>query len=478
MPTASSSVSITPLYSLNESLPALPPRQNNTSNKPVKSYLPSQTYKPELHFALSSPSPSPNSVFYQQTPALTPAATISVVSPHGNSSNMSSSHPFYNDSIPQRPASTPMTMPEPMDTTPNYTPVQSHSRQSTPVNRPPPTQHHSDPYSSSFHNTPPPYSYQNNTPPANVDQQRQSSPPISLPLSATEILQNAFHHPQQYPVPRNNVSSPAVFASTPVNNPAVVSSHSIPKKSSTNPYYNRNEQQTKPVFSDPILSLKPDENKHDTTEEDWDDEITVIKTPPVVVTSDAESDYDYSDMVYERREKDEPLIEESDPFADRFAVEVPSTFTVLEPTLVDSLTRKPSKIEEPSGLVRQLSKIAVEPKEEKTAEDPELMRKYEEKESNEIEPKPNVESLTFQTPIQTPMRHARTPSLMDTPPFVRQASSPAFFVTPPVEDEQAHVYPTNILKAGPPSSENNVYSQKQGGKHDNIVKENELTYLW
>lgn len=534
LPTVGSSstslpTSVTPLYGLDNSSShnSLPPRQSNMT--PNKSYLSSQTYKPELQFALMSPTPSPTTVFYQKTPAITPATKpVTIVSPKLSSNTASSSlnHQFYNNSNSNqnitRPASTPivlepvrnkMSMPEPVDIVSSYTPMpissapssynQQPHRQPTPISRPPPNyrNNHSDPivqHQQQSYGTPAPtipvatsynneqnngsnasftsnYQQQNNTSFPNYQRNESSSTPISLPLSPNEILQNVFSQ------------SNSNIASTPTPPPVIPTN-----TSTTNPYYKKQQQQQpkKSIFSDSFLSLKPDEDQHngivEEEEEDWDNVIIKrIHTPPVpaMAISDNESDYDYSDMIYDRRKEDEPtLIEESDPFADSFAVEVPKPPTMvktLDPTI---------QILDPTMLSRQLStKTAVEEEaekkanlkmssqqEEKTAEEEQMKRKYEEKESEEIEPP--TPFIGFKTPIQ----HARTQSLggalaenNNTPRPVyghQQLSSPAFFNYPQqslIEEElvENKVYPTNILKAGPPvMSENNPYSKKQGGK--------------
>lgn len=342
----------------------------------------------------------------------------------------------------------------------------------------------------SYHHTEPSYS----TPTYGSSLPTQPSS-VSTPLPP--VSQSVHYYssptvPTMGSMPWNNQSS-STLTSIPLNNQSTSTLTSMPLKnqssstvsskplnqqqqqqqtSTTNPYFKKHPP--KPVFSNSIMTLKPDEEGADEAEEEdeWDTLNPVSKRPPTppapAPTSDDESEYDYSDMIYDRRESDP---ESSDPFADTFAVKATKKSTI-EPAAVATV-----EILDPTIVKRQLStKIAVEPTseirvyEEKKSQEVVEIRKYEEKESEEIEPR-------FQTPIQH-ARPALLTSMESTPVFQQQptpAPTPVFFSPPVVEkDVNATVYPTNILRAGAPPmmSANNPYNKKQQGKKKQKKKRN------
>ncbi|KAG2200301.1 hypothetical protein INT47_000294 [Mucor saturninus] len=560
-----SSLQPKPLYSMqsSSSQPALPPRQHDgaPSKKPVKSYLPSQTYRPELQFTVSSPSPVSSSVFYQQTPVAKPSVVTQPTYHNITTSTADADVPIH------------MNMPEPLDMTPPKPPQQDtrilqhqprssstiptvtpypptyQRRDSAPISLPlgsndilqnasyhqnnsnptkynevsPVKQNYSHapsvahnynntvPVAQNFNNTPPTNQSYNNTPPAtqnyngtpsgmhNYNNNSSSSAPVAQDVRIPSPMGQNFNSKQSFGV--NSASAPAqqqIFGlashhnfdssqnhsgttppsrySTPIQNSSYSTlplekysqHHSAPTNttsrtyvqeqgSTTNPCFKKN--QSKPVFSNSVLTLKPDEQQLEEHEDDdtneWDTLPTATKRvhtppPPPQAVSDDESEYDYSDMIYDRRKE-----EEVDPFADSFAV--PTIVKTLEPSI---------QIVDPTVLSRQLStKIAVEDAVEETEpvvqikptiEDNEHrvheekasneivkevneVRTYEEKESEEIEERP------FQTPFSRPMEI----------PHVNQTL---------IEAEEVKVYPTNILRAGAPPqmSATNPYSKKQG----------------
>ncbi|KAI9247078.1 hypothetical protein EDC94DRAFT_366829 [Helicostylum pulchrum] len=581
-----------PLYGLSSSSsqPNLPPRQQNMSpapsfltQKPVKSYLPSQTYKPELQFSITSPTPAPNSVFYQKTPALAPARPIVTVQPQNTTSDATTTTPAMR---PTTSAPTHMAMPEPIDTvSSSYTPVSSYHnhattptsyndptllqlqqrastpnipvvpaytannntsypnyqrQNSTPISlplgandmvsyappvqqnynsgTPPPQQSYNNsappaqqnynstpPAQQSYNNSTPPaqQSYNNSTPPAQQSY-NNSTPPVQQSYNNTPPAQQNYNTPPAYttsqqnynntpaPVtPKNYLNSPVSVPPqtvpttiVPLNNQTTSSSTSMPlnKQATTNPYFKK--QPSKPViFSNSVLTLKPDEEgqdeKDDEEEDEWDSMVPVTKRPPTppapTVSSDDESEYDYSDMIYDRRqeEEEEPLELESDPFADSFAVKAAEakptepSIRILDPTTLSrQLSTKIAVEDETSDTVdeRQLDTCAVRTYEEKESEEAEQhdrIRTYEEKESEEIEPV----FPRFQTPIQ----HARptfTTAAENTPGPVYQQQPSGFFNNDVVEQEDSNntvLYPTNILRAGAPPkmSASNPYNKIQ-----------------
>ncbi|KAL0137181.1 hypothetical protein V8B55DRAFT_1546156 [Mucor lusitanicus] len=254
-----------PLYSMSSSnnthsQPALPPRDQNTSNKkPVKSYLSNnERYKPELQFALSSPAPCPSSVFYQKTPKMTPAITplkaldtnttttanqstsaSSATFHHGNktptSANgngiASSSRPAPVTVQPQpintsRPASTQpiinrMEMPMPADVNPvHFQSISNHSAPSSYNNHPPSVT--SPAQSASYQ--PPPYAPHHSDPivlPLSEPTSQHYHPPALIPVAPSNPQQHdanaSYFPPQQQQQPhypyqpmRQSTSSPAI----------------------------------------------------------------------------------------------------------------------------------------------------------------------------------------------------------------------------------------------------------------------------
>lgn len=533
------------------------PAPSFLAQKPVKSYLSSQTYKPELQFSLTSPTPAPNSVFYQKTPALASARPIVTVQPQNTTSDGAT--PAMR---PTTSAPTHMAMPEPIDTiSSSYTPVSSyHHHATTPTS-------YSDPISlqlqsrASTPNIPivPAYTANNNTSYPNY--QRQNSTPISLPLGANDMVPYAHPVQQHYnsgtpppqqsynnsgtPPPQqsyNNSSTPPAqqsYNSTPPaqqnyntppayttqqsynNTPAPVNPKSYPnsppaqyvsvppqtatppppptvplnnqttstvtsmplnKQATTNPYFKKQSSKPKPVFSNSVLTLKPDEEGEEEEEEEedeWDSMVPVTKrapTPPppsnaYTGSSDEESEYDYSDMIYDRRQEEDSLELESDPFADSFAVKAVKptepSIRILDPTMLSRQLSTKIAIEDEisdtvderqtdtgSGAVR-----TYEEKESEEAEQQNIVRTYEEKESEEIEPV----FPRFQTPIQ----YARPVfTAENTPGPVYQQQSGFFNHAIVEEGTNDTVYPTNILRAGAPPkmSASNPYSKKQRGK--------------
>jgi hypothetical protein len=274
------------------------------------------------------------------------------------------------------------------------------------------------------HNEPPAYFHSNNnynthaTAPYYHQQVRQdnTSPGLSLPLNPNNIVHNAssFHNQpyQHQPYPLNPpISTSAssnglqlplkpVFASSSSNNstnqPTSMPLNKLEQLQCkpTNPFLRKN----KPLFSNSVLSLKPDEEqpKRSDTEEDddddWDNIPVVVTSPtknraptPIPVTAesnddddDDESEVDYSDMIYDRRNETEEEInhkpveaeeeinhepveaeeegeeEESDddgtwqdpavdPFADSFAVHLPKASTATSATITSDI-KSPNKI--------------------------------------------------------------------------------------------------------------------------------------
>lgn len=300
----------------------------------------------------------------------------------------------------------------------------------------------SGPAHQSFNLTAPPSRY--NTP---VQHSSYSTLPPSIYNTPVQHSSYSTSPPGQYP---QHHSAP-VIATTKNCASTSMPLNKQEQGPATNPYLNK--KQSKPLFSNSVMTLKPDEEQpeeHEDDNDDWDILPAVTKRvhtppPPPQTISDDESEYDYSDMIYDRRNEDEvdPF---ADPFADSFAV--PNLVKTLEPTI---------QILDPTVLSRQLStKIAVEdviekeenvvPCEEIVKEE-DVVRTYEEKESEEIESRP----------IQKPF--LRT---VDKTPIYQQ---PPFFNHTP-EEEEVKVYPTNILRAGAPPrmSATNPYSKKQGGK--------------
>ncbi|KAI8080343.1 hypothetical protein BDF21DRAFT_30024 [Thamnidium elegans] len=521
------------------------PAPSFLAQKPVKSYLSSQTYKPELQFSLTSPTPAPNSVFYQKTPALASAKPI--VQPQNTTSDATPAM------RPTTSAPTHMAMPEPIDTvSSSYTPVSSyHHSTTTPTSYSDPILLQLQPRASTP-NIPivPAYTANNNTSYPNY--QRQNSTPISLPLGANDMapyippvqqnhngstppVQQSYNNStppaqQNYnntppaqpsyshtpPTQQNYNTPPAYTTQQSYNNtpapvkpksylnsppaqhssvpPQTMQHHSAPlvpttvplnnqtsstplNTQATNPYFKK--QASKPIFSNSVLTLKPDEEGEEEEEEEdeWDDMIPVTKrapTPPPpskAVSSDDESEYDYSDMIYDRRQEEDSLELESDPFADSFAVKASKP---TEPAI---------QILDPTVLSRQLStKIAVEDKTSDTVDDENQkdtiggVRTYEEKESEETEQQDGVRTYEEKeseeiepvfSRFQTPIQQARPAFTAESTPGSVYQQPPAFFNNAIVEEDGNNtVYPTNILRAGAPPqmSASNPYNKIQRGK--------------
>lgn len=546
------------------------------AQKPVKSYLSSHTYKPELQFSLTSPTPAPNSVFYQKTPALASARPVVTVQPQNTTSDAAT--PAMRPTIS---APTHMAMPEPIDTiSSGYTPVSSYHhhattptsysdsislqlqsrastpnipivpayaannntsypnyqrQNSTPISLPlgandmvpyaPPVQQHynsgtpppqqsynnssTPPAQQSYNSSTPPaqQSYNSGTPPVQQSYNNSGIPPAQQSYNSTPPAQQNYNTPPAYttqqsynntpaPVKPNNYinSSPAQYISVtpqtapsttvPLNsqNTSTVTSMPLNKQATTNPYFKKQSSKPKPVFSNSVLTLKPDEEGEEEEEEEedeWDSMVPVTKrapTPPPpsnahTVSSDEESEYDYSDMIYDRRQEEDSLELESDPFADSFAVKAVKptepSIRILDPTMLSrQLSTKIAIEDEISDTVDErkmdTGSSAVRTYEEKESEEAEqqnIIRMYEEKESEEIEPV----FPRFQTPIQ----HARPVfTAENTPGPVYQQQSGFFNHATVEEDNNDTVYPTNILRAGAPPkmSASNPYNKMQRGK--------------
>lgn len=591
LPTSQSFSSLLPkpLYAIqsSSSQPALPPRQHDAtpSKIPVKSYLPSQTYQPELQFSLASPSPVSSSVFYQKTPTSKPAIIV-----------QSKTNPSYHNpttSMADTDMSVHMNMPEPVDMTPPTASKQdtnvvqhqprssiipvvtpyppTYQRQDSPPislplssndishnasypqksssssnynttassvqqtynhpasvahnfsNTPPATQIYNNipPATQNYSSTPPTTQSFNNTPPATLSykntptaaQSYTSSAPINYNSQTTPPVQQSFNvqhsftenimsqqclsasiRTQQHnlnPSAPDHQSFNATVPTSRYGTPVQQSSYSIlplekytqhpsaPAITTTqnstsismplnkqeqepvnNPYFVK--KQSIPVFSNSVLSLKPDEEQPEEQEndDDWDALPTFTKRvhtpPPPQTKSDDESEYDYSDMIYDRRK------EEADPFADSFAIPskvkpLESSIQIIDPTLLSrQLSTKiavedATEIEEPApqneGITKNDNTVHMyeEKESDEVVKEEKKVRTYEEKESEEIEPR------AFLTPFSRPMEL--------TPNYQQQL----FFNTPV---EEVKVYPTNILRAGAPPrmSATNPYSKKQGGK--------------
>ncbi|KAI8889702.1 hypothetical protein K501DRAFT_88174 [Backusella circina FSU 941] len=245
------------------------------------------------------------------------------------------------------------------------------------------------------------------------------------------------------------------------------------------------ETQARPVskksaFSDSVLSLKPDESdvQKEVKDENEEDEWDVVSPGQNNSESDSESEYDYSDMIYDRRS--EPTI---DPFADSFAVSSgrtprttppgsPKTISALiEEDLPPVAPKTPIVPKNPvmpkTPLTSKAKTIIIEPnmmnasREDKVLDGEEEVRRHVEKESQEIEVTPRVKHA-YQTPKMDPVVYQTPATVYQTPhidPAVYQTPhiNPAVYQTPhinqsypPVGEEIQQFFPTNILKAGAP----------------------------
>ncbi|KAI8645311.1 hypothetical protein BD408DRAFT_429839 [Parasitella parasitica] len=414
--------------------------------------------------------------------------------------------------------------------------------------------------------------------PQHIQQQQQSypyqpmrqntpSPAISLPFNSNAI----YHHSKYSQQPQQQPFQP-IYQATPPPQPQYQSTKpsfvpasssggfqlpSMPTSASfnnaktttkqnstfspTNPYYKKQDKE-KSKFSNSTISLKPDEeqpHEHEDEgedEDDWDNVNPERKTSlgsstPVASTAtptastladvnddDKESEIDYSDMIYDRRnesteegndvkddeDKDDNWEDTAvDPFDDDFAIHVSKESMATSAIVVgDSGKQRASsvvtnlapaiQILDPTlavtptlSLPLSISKIAVEkrkPPQDKVEdlfEGKSTSHQYVEKESEEIEHRPialhsrrqsmgaYLSPSTYGTPIPGPSSHQ---------PLQHQYQHQQLFYnnrpqsTPLIEldlqeDEQSKVYPTNTLKAGaPPSvmSPDNPYVKKQG----------------
>lgn len=553
--------SITPLYSLPSSnssgtYPNLLPRDDDKQKKPVKSYVSTQSYRPELRFNLSTPGPTHSSVFNEETPKITPNQIPSTndIRHHdfyGQSSVNASTpivmQPIKNNTVKQQAH---ISMPEPINTINYSTPIISSPtppafspRRSDPVvlplqhppvipivpptntdnnqhNNPPPIFNHSNSFPSntnptynngypnngytattsgySFnsnntnYNSYSPSNYMSNGYPNNNNaafstttnsQQVYSSPSrvttnnTSLPLNPTDIVQNAATYPEKEAVikpPISTTTSSSGLQLPPM--PAFKSSTPAPSTlKSTNPYNNKMK------YSNSVLSLKPDEDDKTATKgkehsEDDDDDWDVVKPihnrPPTPAKEntfdDDDSSYDYSDMIYSRKdghhvteeEDDDDWVDQAiDPFADNFTIEVAAnatTATILAEETKIKEEKRPSVVTTLQPTIEILDPTLLTMRDEKTVEEKQMdatvVRQYEEKESNEIE--------VYTQPMFTPRPY---PISTPQPPLIE------------LDLPENKVYPTNVVKAGAPPkmSESNPYNSKNKQSH---LKRKALTY--
>ena len=363
-----------------------------------------------------------------------------------------------------------------------------------------PTQQPQYSFNSVYQSTPPPQqqSQQSQQPPPPPPQQRQQHYQSTKPPLASASSSSGFQLP---PMPAFVSSSTTTAAA----------SKSQPQKQNStlalsNPYYKKQDDQKKPQFSNSTISLKPDEeqpNEHSDEEDDWDNikskKSTYRPPTPIAVAvsdhseddDDKESEIDYSDMIYDRRnesneekqvvedqqgeEKEQEEEEEEeeegdwedtaiDPFDDDFAVHVPKGSTATSATVVGDFRKKKSsstvtsltpslQILDPTILPTTTTtspppleeKIAVEkrkPKQDKIEElvEDNTPRQYVEKESEDIEPRPI-----------TP--HVRQPSMGSfIPPSSTSATSSSGSFYQPLQAQHQHQHLQNSYYNRPQST--------------------------
>ncbi|KAI8367090.1 hypothetical protein BD560DRAFT_400067, partial [Blakeslea trispora] len=275
------------------------------------------------------------------------------------------------------------------------------------------------------------------------------------------------------------------------------------------------------MYSDSVLSLKPDEN-HDhnhakgnsNTSSDNDNTVDhprdrLLNRPPTPMEpttiehthfSDEDSEIDYSDMIYQRKDNDclvDPVTDTTkddpndhierdegdgsededdgwkdtaiDPFADVFDIQEsndPNRTTATIANLDDNTDeKKPAlKVLDPTLISRKVSKVS--PENHSTAKAiPDGPRRYEEKESNEIE-------------IRSP-QYSLTPAQ---PPNIQYSGlhpQPLVELDLLAHEEQPVVLPTNTLRASkpPPMSPTNPYHKSQPIQKQHAVPATDYGYF-
>lgn len=396
-----------------------------------------------------------------------------------------------------------------------------------------------------------------------VRHQDNASPSASLPLNPNNIVQNASSYPNQHYQQQQSYPPKPPITTSACNNgfqlppmPVFESSYGNSAKQPTSMPLNKQDQhqhhlphnninssldKKKPLFSNSVLMLKPDEEQtqqnvteqEEEDDDDWDNEpvstSTIRNRVPTsnhmhsTSDSDDESEVDYSDMIYDRRDDsekeigpkeakkeaeseaesedgsdadddddDETWVDPAvDPFADSFSVSLHKASTATSTTLADDTKSRTETDPSLSSSIQILDPTLAAPssisqkrsKEDKVAEETEERpavtngpHQYEEKESTEIEVRPPAHGIS-----QSSLSGFLRPDMATPGPVYRhqnQTSSQATFYTQsqqqvPVdpfdslsEEEQLKVYPTNILKAGAPPimSTHNTYNkiQQQG----------------
>jgi hypothetical protein len=543
---------ITPLHALNSHQ-----FTSNTPSKPVVMQPTRPTTAPPAVSNTSSSEPVRNHM------AMPVPIDVSPYKPITTSSNNNSAPSSFNNN--NRPLAINVTNPQPSAPPPPFSPQKSDPIV-LPLSQNPPLIPTS-PYNNHHHhnNELPVYFHNSNANPVSSapathtttaavpyyhQQIRQdtASPGVSLPLNTNNIVHNAssFHnqsyppqqstYPPKPPITSTNSSSgfqlpPApIFASDsstnqptsmPLNKQDQQQQHQLQRRS-TNPYL-----QKKPLFSNSVLTLKPDEEqpkRSDTEEEDDDDDwdnIPVValstknRTPtpiPTNVESDDESEVDYSDMIYDRRNEPEEEVNPKeaeievevenesgddddnddnepwqdpavDPFADNFAVHVPKASTATSAAVTGDIKSSGKMTTSLSNSVQILdptltavtvsrkkstNKVATEEnelkKEDKVAEEHEQRdavvngpHQYEEKESEEIEVRPPL-----------PPQHARSRSSLGN--YLR----PTDMATPaPIYQHQHQMStPAAFYNQSTPSIQVDLLSREEQLKvyPDNILK--------
>ncbi|KAI7907687.1 uncharacterized protein BX663DRAFT_491732 [Cokeromyces recurvatus] len=528
--TSTPSPPITPLYGLSSAntTPVLPSRQSNQQQNKKQSYL---TYKPELQFNVASPSPEPSSIFYQPTPRISP------ISPAYKDNQPMTN--YENTATSQSSTITHMEMPVPTDVNPiihNYTapspiisdlnrPSRISSSSSVPTEpillplgqqRPQPIHHQSAPsalapmiipkydspspyYSSpssqqelpinnaTFHSTPTPTSY------ANMPIHHAATTSLPQQINKNNVIQHASY-PQQ-PISFEPQSIPPSELSTFYN--TTLLNHSSPKAS--------NSHGNKSLYTDSMLSLKPDEeietstsinnnNNNSSSQDTTSNKSKYIPPrpptpiPSTVIHGEEEQEEKEEDKLYDKPnnkdseaqlETQEDSSDESDwedtavdPFADNFAVmqiskeSTATTATILKDNDPPIKKNKEKPVNNSATTtIEILDPTLCTKKDEKVQEENEELERphaYMEKESEEIENynRPHYYYTTTSSPaVMTPFY---TNSYLD----VQQQQQQQQHLREGEELQQQKVYPTNMLRAGAPplnnfSAVDNSYYQKQ-----------------